>query len=134
MEFKDRLKALRKEFNMQQRDLGRILNYGSTAISNYESGRNEPSIGDLVKIAECFNVSLDYLLCVNDIRTPYVKRDYPESFDRLKTIYSALNENNQALADDMLQWLFDKQLKEKAVTELKVAQNITPYKTKNSSK
>jgi len=132
MEFKDRLKALRKEFNMQQRDLAKILNYGSTAISNYESGRNEPSISDLTKIAECFNVSLDYLLCVNDIRNPYVKRDYPENFDRLKTIYSSLSESNQQLADEMMQFLFEKQLKEKAYAELKVAQNITPYRTKNN--
>ena len=73
MEFKERLKSLRKERKLTQSALGSILNYGYTAISNYESGRNEPSITDLKKIAEFFDVSMDYLLCVNDIRNPYVE-------------------------------------------------------------
>ena len=75
LEFKERLKSLRKERKLTQSALGSILNYGYTAISNYESGRNEPSITDLKKIAEFFDVSMDYLLCVNDIRNPYVERD-----------------------------------------------------------
>ena len=44
MEFKDRLKALRKEKKLTQVKLGEMLNYGYTAIANYESGRNQPSI------------------------------------------------------------------------------------------
>ena len=67
LEFKERLKSLRKERKLTQSALGSILNYGYTAISNYESGRNEPSITDLKKIAEFFDVSMDYLLCVNDL-------------------------------------------------------------------
>ena len=75
MEFKDRLKALRKEKKLTQVKLGEMLNYGYTAIANYESGRNQPSISDLKKIASIFNVSMDYLLGVNDIRYPYVIDD-----------------------------------------------------------
>ena len=37
MEFKDRLKALRKEKKLTQVKLGEMLNYGYTAIANYES-------------------------------------------------------------------------------------------------
>ena len=36
MEFRERLKALRKEIGMTQIELGEKLNYGSTAIANYE--------------------------------------------------------------------------------------------------
>ncbi len=50
MEFKDRLKALRKEKKLTQVKLGEMLNYGYTAIANYESGRNQPSISDLKKL------------------------------------------------------------------------------------
>ena len=50
-EFKDRLKMLRKEKKLTQVKLGEMLNYGYTAIANYESGRNQPSIPDLKKIA-----------------------------------------------------------------------------------
>ena len=44
MQFKDRLRMLRKEKKMTQMRLGNLLNYGYTAIANYESGRNNPCI------------------------------------------------------------------------------------------
>ena len=59
--FKDVLKSLRKSRKITQSELGNMLGYGYTAISNYESGRNEPSINDLIRLADYFNVSLDYL-------------------------------------------------------------------------
>ena len=62
MAFKDRLRQLRIERKIGQGELGEILNYGATAISNYETGRNEPSIGDLIRLADFFNVSVDYLI------------------------------------------------------------------------
>ena len=134
MEFKDRLKALRKEKKLTQSELGSMLNYGYTAISNYESGRNEPSIKDLKKIAAIFNVSMDYLLCVNDIRNPYVERDYPESFDNLKTTYSLLNDQNRTSAEDMVQWVYTKQLSQsESSSELKVAQPTPLYKSKKNN-
>ena len=42
MEFKDRLKALRKEKKLTQVKLGEMLNYGYTAIANYESVETSP--------------------------------------------------------------------------------------------
>lgn len=48
--------------NISQEKLGKSLNYGSTAIANYESGRNEPSIDSLIKIAEVLDVTIDDLL------------------------------------------------------------------------
>ncbi|HIT72312.1 hypothetical protein B5E58_11370 [Tyzzerella sp. An114] len=57
-----RLKFLRKEKGVNQKKLGDFLGYGYSAISNYESGRNEPSLDILIKIADYFEVSTDYLL------------------------------------------------------------------------
>lgn len=54
--FKNRLRTLRKEFKLNQAKLGNCLNYGYTAISNYEAGRNEPSINDLIKLAVIFSI------------------------------------------------------------------------------
>ena len=68
MNFKKRLKELRKEKNCTSKDLGKHLNFGGSAISNYESGRNEPSIDTLIKIAEYFDVSIDYLVGRTHIR------------------------------------------------------------------
>ncbi len=71
MEFKDRLRFLRKNCvrngkHVTQEDLGKVLGYKYTSISNYESGRNEPCIRDIIKIANFFEVSTDYLLCANE--------------------------------------------------------------------
>lgn len=90
MQFKDRLRMLRKEKKLTQIRLGQMLNYGYTAIANYESGRNHPSIEDLKKIAKIFNVSMDYLLCVNDIRYPYVRDDNSNEFNEVRRYYAKL--------------------------------------------
>lgn len=105
MEFKDRLKALRKEKRLTQVKLGEMLNYGYTAIANYESGRNQPSIPDLKKIASIFNVSMDYLLGVNDIRHPYVIDDDTAEFNEFRRRYALLNEDSKEKLLDYMQFL-----------------------------
>ena len=50
-EFAANLKQFRKRKKYSQATLARKLNYGHMTIANYESGRNEPSIDDLIKIA-----------------------------------------------------------------------------------
>ena len=64
--FPERLKKLRLEKELTQDELGKILNYGRTAISGYELGRNRPSHEVLCKFADFFDVSVDYLLCKTD--------------------------------------------------------------------
>ncbi|MDS1004755.1 helix-turn-helix transcriptional regulator [Clostridium sporogenes] len=60
--FGDRLKELREEKEMTQEELGKLLNVSRQTVSGYEAGAIEPSISNLVKLADIFNVSLDYLL------------------------------------------------------------------------
>lgn len=59
----DRLKELREDFNMTQDDLAKILNVNKSTISSYESNSITPPLDKLVRIADTFNVSLDYLAC-----------------------------------------------------------------------
>ena len=131
MEFKDRLKALRKENHLTQVQLAKMLNYSYTAIANYESGRNEPSIKDLKKIAAIFHVSLDYLLCVTNIRYPQME-DESMQFQELKQCYGMLDKQSKEELLHYSQWLASKQtiVAENGIqTELRVAQDIMPYKT-----
>lgn len=60
--FSSRTKSLREENGMSQEDLAKVLNCSRTAISGYESGRNEPSYKILQNISDYFTVSIDYLL------------------------------------------------------------------------
>ena len=64
--FKDRLKQLRKQAKLQQKDLGEQLGLGANAISMMETGNRETSFEKLILLAEFFHVSTDYLLGVTD--------------------------------------------------------------------
>ena len=61
-DFSFNLKKYRKRKNLSQCKLAKTLHYGCTAIANYESGRNEPSIDSLVKLAEALDVTIDELV------------------------------------------------------------------------
>ena len=57
-----RLKELRKKKGISQLRLATDLNTTQNTISRYETGEREPGIDDLIKIADYFNVSVDYLI------------------------------------------------------------------------
>nr|DAF74066.1 MAG TPA: helix-turn-helix XRE-family like protein [Caudoviricetes sp.] len=51
---------------MLQRDVAEIIGCTQTIYSRYESGDREPSLTTLVKLADFYNVSLDYLVGRSD--------------------------------------------------------------------
>lgn len=57
-----RLKEIRKSKGITQLKMAMDLNTNQNTISRYETGEREPSINELIKIADYFNVSIDYLL------------------------------------------------------------------------
>lgn len=57
-----RLKEIRKSKGISQLKLAIDLNTSQNTISRYETGDREPGINELIKIADYFNVSVDYLL------------------------------------------------------------------------
>ena len=58
----ERLKNLRIENNLLQKDVAKAINVGRTTYVKYENGDSEPSFKTLVAIANFFHVSTDYLL------------------------------------------------------------------------
>ena len=62
-EFGSRLRKLRRDANITQKQIAEFLNITQTAIGKYEKHHNAyPSIEVLIKIADYFHVSIDYLL------------------------------------------------------------------------
>ena len=57
-----KLKELRIERGIQQKDLAATLGIGANTLSQYENGKREPDNKTLVKLADYFGVSVDYLL------------------------------------------------------------------------
>jgi transcriptional regulator with XRE-family HTH domain len=66
MRFNERLKAIRKECGMTQREVYSKLNISPNGYASYEQGRTEPSIDTLVKLCQIFDVSADVLLGLKD--------------------------------------------------------------------
>lgn len=60
--FSERLKQLRSEKQILQKDIAKYLEVTVRTYQYYESGELEPDLEKLVKLADLFNVSTDYLL------------------------------------------------------------------------
>ena len=67
-----RLREIRKAKKISQLKLAIDLDTSQNTISRYETGEREPGIAELIRIADYFNVSLDYLLERTD--NPYINR------------------------------------------------------------
>ena len=68
IKFNMRLKELRLENGETQKDLANAIEVGRTTVSEYESGKIVPKQEGLLKIANHFNVSVDYLTGVSNER------------------------------------------------------------------
>ena len=59
--FNNILQRLRKEHKLSQQSLGNAINVTQQCISEWEKGNMEPTLSNLIKLAELFDVSIDYL-------------------------------------------------------------------------
>ncbi len=64
--FSNRLKELRLEARISQRTLANVINATQKAIGFWEKGINESKLSFLIKLAQFFNVSIDYLAGLED--------------------------------------------------------------------
>lgn len=64
---KNRLKEIRQEKKLSQKDLTKKLNISQQAISLYEKGDREPKLETWQKLANFFNVSVPYLQGLDQI-------------------------------------------------------------------
>ena len=60
--FCKRLIELRKQFNLTQQQVAKRLGITQPSYIRYELGNSEPTLENLVKLADIFDVSVDYLL------------------------------------------------------------------------
>lgn len=65
MKFCERLKILRLNNNITQKELGKKLGISTVSIGNWEMGIKNPSMNAIISLAEVFGVSTDYLLGVS---------------------------------------------------------------------
>jgi len=79
----EKIKMLREEASLTQSQLAEKLDIAVSSISQYESGDRVPSDDVKIKLASFFDVSLDFLMGLSDIRNPYVFFSLSEYFNSL---------------------------------------------------
>ena len=65
-----KLRALREERGMEQKDVARALGVNPSAVTRWESGEKRPELNNLVRLADLFGVSVDYILGRTEVRKP----------------------------------------------------------------
>ncbi|WP_317942796.1 helix-turn-helix transcriptional regulator [Carnobacterium maltaromaticum] len=70
MSFGQKLNYLREKQGLTQNELARILFIQQTTVSSYEKDKISPSAETIVKAADYFNVTADYLLEIKSNKTP----------------------------------------------------------------
>ncbi len=68
-----RLKELREQNNKTQKEIAEILNIQQNTYSQYENGQRQISLDFLIKLANFYQVSVDYILGLTNIDLPYPK-------------------------------------------------------------
>ena len=82
MEFNEKLQELRKSRSMTQEELAEALFVSGTAISKWESGRGYPNIDSLKEISRFFSVTIDDLICSDEMITvaEIEKREFADKY------------------------------------------------------
>ena len=92
-----RIKELRIGVGLKQKDLAEQVNRSQSCICDWENGRREPSVSDLIKLSELFECSVDYIIgnnseydIANENLTNLTKRETD-----LISSFNLLTEDNQ---------------------------------------
>lgn len=110
-EFVKRLKLLRKEKGITQKQLAESLGISVPAVINYENAQRFPSSAVLTLFSQYFNVSREYLLGETDERRPAQKWDDPELVqavsDNLSSLFDAVEQAARGVSDEEQKFIFD---------------------------
>ncbi len=68
-----RIRDLREDHDLNQTQVAKFLNMSQTGYSKYETGENDLPTAVLIKLADYYNTSVDYLLNLTDVVKPYPK-------------------------------------------------------------
>lgn len=70
-----RLRDLREDNDLHQKDVAAYLKCTQVCYSNYENGKRDIPTDVLVRLAEYYHTSVDYLLGRTDVRKPYPPKE-----------------------------------------------------------
>ncbi|MGP8315006.1 helix-turn-helix domain-containing protein [Enterocloster aldenensis] len=83
-----KIKELRSERGISLRELSNQLEISYSSLGKYERGEQQPNIDTLIKLANYFNVSVDYLIGNSNYKTTQDEYKFKSSFDELEDAVS----------------------------------------------
>lgn len=74
MDYKIRIRNLREDSDMTQQQIANLLETSQTMYARYERGANEMPLRHLLRLAEYYNVDMNYLCGISNIKNSYPKK------------------------------------------------------------
>lgn len=106
MDFTQKLSELMSKNNITAYKINKDVGISKTLVSDYQKGFKKPTIDNLVKVADYFNVSVDYLLGRDEIKKSSTEQveddDILEIVAKLKKLTSKARQRVNDNIDDML--------------------------------
>lgn len=93
-DFGENFKKLRKSRNITQKELGAKIGLSKAVVSKYENGMGYPTYDVLIRIAQYFGVTTDYLLGVASGKTVDVSTLTDSQIDTIHQIIAEFNKAN----------------------------------------
>lgn len=107
-----RLKELRLQHNLLQRDIAAILNCSTPVYCRYEKGEREPPFETIQRLADYYGVTVDYLMGRDDIPAPQPAKPLPPP-DSIQEYLARLTPENRAFIEQMARKLLESQQPDK---------------------
>ncbi len=73
MKYTERIRALREDSDMTQTQIAQLLKVGQRTYSDYEMGKTRIPVDSLILLAKQYDVCMDYICGITDIRKPFPK-------------------------------------------------------------
>ena len=74
MNYTERIRALREDCDKTQKEIATLLKVGQRTYCDYELGKTRIPVDSLIMLAQLYNVSMDYICGLSDIRSPFPSR------------------------------------------------------------
>lgn len=71
MNYAERIRALREDDDKTQAEIAKLLKVGQRTYCDYELGKTRIPVDSLILLAKLYNVSMDYICGLSDIRNPF---------------------------------------------------------------
>lgn len=74
MHYEERIKALREDNDLNQATVAKVIHVAQTTYSDYEKGKVRIPIECLIKLAQFYNVDMNYISGVSNLKSEYPKK------------------------------------------------------------